>query len=210
MRRGYGSINHMIVTLRNNKLLLPEKRSFFKPKNYQTTKAEYYKAVDDNFNFKKASAEQLRKVRATVIHKRKREARKFVIVACLALPLIFFGIYQVVDSFRFGTPTLEEKIAKANIEKKNEEQYMFFIEDGDTWLYKRNYYNAVFQYKKALELFPNDFEANYRLALAYSYRCQYNFEDCKNGMQLTKKLAKQFPNNQEIRKIKAVFVNWGE
>ncbi|MCZ4319295.1 hypothetical protein O4H26_09850 [Aequorivita viscosa] len=82
MRSGYGSINHMLVTLRNNKILLSEKRSFFKPKSYQTTKAEYYKAVDDNFNFKKATAEQLRKVRATVIQKRKRETRNFEIVAC--------------------------------------------------------------------------------------------------------------------------------
>ncbi len=210
MLGGFGSINHMIVTLRNNKNLLPKRWSYFKPNNYQIIKNEFYKATGNEFNIQKATPEQLQKIRNGIIQKRKKEARQFAIVICITLPLICFGIYKAFNNFDFGFPKLEEKMSKANIEKSNKDQYMFYINDGDNWISKRNYYNAAFQYKKALGLFPGDFEANYRLALAYSYRCQYDFEDCKIGMQLIRKLEEQFPNNQNIKNVKEIFVNWGE
>jgi len=206
MLGGFGSINHMIVTLRNNKKLMPNKRSYFKPNSYQVIKTEYNKAADASFNFKKATPAQLKKIRAGIIQKRKREARNFVIIICVAIPLIGFGIFKTFQSFSFST----QKTDKQSIKAKNEKQYMFYIKDGDSWLLKRHYFNAVFQYKKALQLFPSDFEANYRLAMAYSYRCQYDFEDCGIGMKLTHKLEDQFPSNQNIKKIKSVFVHWGE
>ena len=184
MLGGFGSINHMIVTLRNNKRLLPNRRSYFKPNSYQVTKTEYNKAAGATFNIKKATPTQLQKIRASIIQKRKREARNFAIIICVAIPLIGFGLYMTFQNVSFGFPKTEESVTKTN----NEEQYMFYIKDGDNWLSKRNYFNAVFQFKKALQLFPSDFEANYRLALAYSYRCQYDFEDCRTGMQLTRKL----------------------
>lgn len=90
------------------------------------------------------------------------------------------------------------------------ENYCFYIGDGDKWLQKRNYYNAVFQYKKAVALYPSDFEANYRLAIGYGYQCQYDFENCKTGMQLIQKLEKAFPGNQDIHDVKAIFVHWEE
>jgi hypothetical protein len=68
----------------------------------------------------------------------------------------------------------------------------------------------VFQYKKALSLYPKDFDANYRLALGYSYQCQYNFENCDTGMQLILKLEQAFPEKKEVQDVKAIFVHWGE
>lgn len=207
---GFGSIDNMIVTLRNNRNLLPTKRSYFKNKDYGTIKKEYYKAAGGSFNVKKASPEQLLFLRNKIIKTRKKEALRFTFLLFIGLPLIALGLYFTFHNFSFGFSNSEAQITKVNIEKSNEEMYLFYIDDGDKWLSKRNYYNAVFQYKKALQLFPNDFDANYRLALAYSYRCQYDFEDCGIGMQLTNKLEEQFPSNQEIQSIKAVFINWGE
>src|SRR5690554_494645 len=88
MLGGFGSINHMIVTLRNNKRLLPNRRSYFKPNSYQVTKTEYNKAAGATFNIKKATPTQLQKIRASIIQKRKREARNFAIIICVAIPLI--------------------------------------------------------------------------------------------------------------------------
>jgi len=206
---GFGSINHMIVTLRNNRNLLPVKRSYFKNKDYTNVKNEYYKAAGDSFDIKKATPEQLKFVRETIINKRKREARNFVILLWVGIPLICFGLFKTFQHFSFGFPQINEATELSN-EKNNEEKYLFYLEDGDQWLSKRNYYNAVFQYKKAVELFPNDFDANYRLALGYSYRCQYNFEDCRVGKELIDKLEKQFPNDKDIKEVKTIFVHWGE
>lgn len=207
---GFGSINHMIVTLRNNKNLLPTKRSLFRPNRYRSIKNEYYNAVGEAFDIKKSTPEQLQKIRNTIVRKRKKKARRLGLVICIVLPLICIGVYKAFHNFSFGFPKLEQQITKINTEKSKKESYMFFINNGDEWLSKRNFYNAAFQYKKALQLFPSDFEANYRLALAYSYRCQYDFEDCEIGMKLTRKLEEQFPSNSDIKKIMAIYANWGE
>lgn len=209
MLGGFGSINHMIVTLRNNKKLLPAKRSFFKNKDYSTIKNEYYNAVGDAFNIKKANPEQLLAIRKKIIKKRKREARTFLFLLCIGIPLIVLGLYYSFHNYRFGFPNVKTA-QEVSLENNDEEEYMFFLEDGDAWLQKRNYYNAVFQYKKAVALYPSDFEANYRLALGYSYQCQYDFENCDKGMQLILKLEKEFPNNKDIQDVKAIFEHWGE
>ncbi|MBG43239.1 MAG: hypothetical protein CL530_04655 [Aequorivita sp.] len=208
MLGGFGSINHMIVTLRNNKKLLPAKRSYFKNRNYSTIKNEYYNAVGDAFNIKNANPEQLLAIRKKIIRKRKKEARTFFFLLCIGIPLIVLGLYFSFHNFRFGFPTVKTA-QEVSLENNNEEEYMFFLKDGDAWLQKRNYYNAVFQYKKAVALYPSDFEANYRLALGYSYQCQYDFENCDNGMKLILKLEKEFPDNKDIQNVKAIFVHWG-
>lgn len=209
MLGGFGSINHMIVTLRNNRNLLPTKRSYFKNRDYSTLKNEYYNAVGGAFNLKKANPEQLLAIRKKIIKKRKKEARVFLLLLCVCLPLIVLVLYFSFHNFRFGFPNVKTA-QEISIENNDEEKYMFYLEDGDTWLQKRNYYNAVFQYKKAVALYPSDFEANYRLALGYSYQCQYDFENCDKGMKLVSILEKEFPEKKEIQAIKAIFIHWGE
>ncbi|CAM3302190.1 tetratricopeptide repeat protein [Aequorivita lipolytica] len=206
MLGGFGSINHMIVTLRNNKNLLPAKRSYFKNRNYSSIKNEYYNAVGDSFNIKKASGKQLLEVRYKIRLKRKRETRNFILLLSLGLPLICFTLYFTFNNFSFGFPKMEQ-VAPLDIEKNNKEKYLFYLSDGDAWLEKRDWYNAIFQYKNAVKLYPNDFGANYRLALGYAYRCQYEFEDCAVGKKLIDKLEKQFPENIDVKAVKAIFLH---
>ena len=206
---GFGSINHMIVPLRNNKNLLPAKRSLFKNRDYSTIKNEYFNTVGDAFNIKKATPKQLLAIRKEIIKKRKNEARRSILLLGIGIPLIVLGLYFTFHNFRFGFPNVKTT-QEISLENDDEEKYYFYLEDGDKWLQKRNYYNAVFQYKKAVALYPSDFEANYRLALGYSYQCQYDFENCDKGMQLILKLEKEFPDNKNIQDVKAIFVHWGE
>ncbi len=209
MLGGFGSINHMIVTLRNNRKLLPVKPSYFKNKSYTNIKNEYYKVAKESFDIKKATPEQLKLIREKIISNRKKETRRQAIFLSIAMPLACYGLYLVFHNFSFGFPETK-KITTEQIENNDQEKYLFLLEDGDNWLKKRNYYNAVFQYKKAVQLYPNDFDANYRLALGYSYRCQYNFEDCEIGKKLINKLEIQYPNNNEIKEVKSIFERWGE
>ena len=60
-----------------------------------------------------------------------------------------------------------------------------------------------------MEIFPTEYAAYYRLAFAYSYRCQYDFKDCAEGMKIVEKLEKNYPNSEEVQKVKAVFEHWG-
>lgn len=205
---GFGSINHMIVTLRNNRNLLPTKRSYFKKQDYGAIKNEYYKAVGGSFNIKKASPEELLAIRKKIIKKRKREVHRFTILLCIGLPLIVLGLYFTFQNYSFGFPK-SQQLEQIDLKNIKEEKHLFYLNDGDVWLKKRDWYNAIFQYKNALKLYPNEFNASYRLAIAYSYRCQYEFEDCEVGKKLIEKLEGQFPENKDIKKVKAIFVHWG-
>ncbi len=81
---------------------------------------------------------------------------------------------------------------------ENKKEFDYLIEEGDNWISKRNWNNSIYFYKKAIEIFPNEFEANYRLALAYYYNCKFENEDCKKGEILTIKLLEYASDNKEL------------
>lgn len=123
--------------------------------------------------------------------------------------IVSFLLYNAFRDFSFGLPVFEdEKVSNAEKRKMVEEEYLFFLNDGDKWLTKHHYHNAIFQYKKALELLPFEYAANYRLALAYTYRCQNKFTDCEEGKALVDKLKKQFPENGDIKELASIYDHW--
>ena len=89
------------------------------------------------------------------------------------------------------------------IDKINE--YTSYIDEGDSWIEKENWHNAIFRYKQAVDLFPKKYEANYRLILAYSYNCAYKNKDCEIGNKLNTRFLKLFPNDENLHKLDRIF-----
>ncbi|MFW9989546.1 MAG: gamma-glutamyltransferase, partial [Candidatus Odinarchaeota archaeon] len=56
--------------------------------------------------------------------------------------------------------------------------------------------------RKALEVFPNDFDALYRLTLTYTTSCQYDQLNCDMAIDLINKLLKAEPNNKDLQQLK--------
>jgi tetratricopeptide (TPR) repeat protein len=176
---GEGSMMHMIITLRNNKKLLRKKGMFKKERSFLQSDKSNYAAPSTGIPSEEVAPEQLEKIRSKVIGERKRRNLQFTIFLCVILPILGFLGYLVLHNFSFGFDTLqnygtEQVKSKVSLVKKNK-TYLFYLNDGDARLKKHQYHNAIFQYKKALEVFPSEFDAQYRLALAYSYQCQYKF-----------------------------------
>jgi hypothetical protein len=201
---GEGGMAHMIVSQRNNKRLLRRKRLFEKERTFLSIKKEYYKASQGRVDFKKATPEELKKIRNKVIANRKSENRIQLTVLCFSILIIGFIIFKIVKSENSITKAQQNSNMEVELIKKTE-KYMFFISDGDKWISEKNWSNAIFQYKEALKVFPTEFDANYRLALAYSYSCQNEQINCEIGERLTERLIKQFPDKNEILKIDAIF-----
>ncbi len=59
--------------------------------------------------------------------------------------------------------------------------------------------------RNAIKLFPEKYEANYRLALAYSYNCSFKSKDCDIGNTLTKRMLNYFPENKNLIALKILF-----
>ena len=64
----------------------------------------------------------------------------------------------------------------SQIEKQK--QLNFLIKDADLWLDKGSLHNAIFQYKKAVELFPENKILKYKLLELYKTRCISKQIDC--------------------------------
>ncbi len=111
--------------------------------------------------------------------------------------VIGFVIYSVVNHFN----TINKSAKKIEY-VANRTKYLELIDDGDNWLNKRDWYNAIFKYQKAYDLFPKEYDINYRLVAAYCYRCNAEFINCKEAKELLDKILNDYPNKQELLKLK--------
>lgn len=210
---GAGSMDHMVKTIVNNAKLLRKKSMFKKERSFLQSNKEDYSTPEVGIPSEKVAPALLKKIRSTTIDERRKRNRQFTILLLFIIPFVTYLGYLFLNNFSFGFADLDNygsDLPKEQISlvAKNE-NYQYFLNDGDRWLRERHYKNAVFQYKKALEIFPTEYAAHYRLALAYSYRCQYDFEDCEEGMEIIETLEKTYPNSEELQKVKAVFEHWG-
>ncbi len=201
---GEGSMQHMINTLRSNRNLLRKKSMFKRERSFLSTKKEYYKAAQGKIELKKATKEELILIRQKIIKQRRTEnIRAWSIILTLVMLVIIIGGYSI-DKVEKRRVQSEEKTQDDYL-NENINEYSYLIEEGDNWIEKKNWNNAVYRYKQALEIFPKEYEANYRLALAYSYNCQFENKDCEKGMELTNWLLKFFPEERNLFELKKVF-----
>jgi len=201
---GEGSIQSMITMLRNNRQLLRKKSIFKRDRTFLNTKKEYYKAAQGYIDLKKASKEELLVIRKKIIKQRRLEnVIAWSIVLAIMIPIIGFGIYASTKINHENKEKIED--IKETYLEDNINEFYYLIEEGDKWIEKKNWNNAIYRYTQAVELFPDDFEANYRLALAYSYDCRYNNKYCEDGAKLTDRLQEFYPENLDLQKLKAVF-----
>ena len=212
---GLGNIQGMRIILRNNREMLRKTGLFKKDRSFLSTRKEYLKASEGKVDLKTISKAELRALREKVIRNRKAENfRAWAITLILALPLMFFGISKYLDyNHRMQLEFQEEQKRNNELngifldQKLTEDlnEFTLLIDEGDKWIEKRNWNNAIYKYKKAVKLFPNEFEGNYRLALAYSYRCKESNKDCEIGNKLTNSLLEFYPNDPSLLELKAVF-----
>ena len=210
-----GHLQSMRVVLRNNLMMLRERGLFKNDRSYLYKKNKSPNASKDEFDFKTISKNKLVLLRKQIIRKRKIENLKaWGIALAIIIPMIVYGLTKL-NSFN------QKKKQQAHVQQlKNEKakqllieqgldkefnEYLFLIEDGDQWIEKGNWHNAIYRYKQAVKLFPEAYEANYRLALAYSYNCLYKHVDCEIGEKLTHKLIMYFPEETNLQELKKVF-----
>ena len=184
---------------------------FKKDRSFLSSRKEYLKAAKGHVDIKTISKSELRALREKVIKNRKADNLKsWLITLIIMIPILSFGlyIYNILEPSQFRESVKGEIQNNILIEQKLTDdlnEFHFLLEDGDKWIEKRNWNNAIFRFKQAVKLFPNEFEGNYRLALAYSYRCREKNEDCEIGLRITNRLVEYYPNDPSLIKLKSFF-----
>lgn len=197
MGGGSGVMLHAVRTLRNNRKLLRIKNRFKKERSFLNLRDMDLGTPRNGIQVEKISSKTLKNIGRKVRSEARSYNLRFACFLMLTLPILIYGCYFLFHNYTI-VPYTEKEIPDLT------EKYYFFIEDGDRWLKNQKYHNAIFQYKMALSLFPSEFDAQYRLTLAYAYRCEYTFLDCDKGKTALMKLRKQYPNKSELIELKLI------
>lgn len=188
---GEGSIQSMITILKNNKLLLRPKRSFLNQKK------EFVIAAKGELNLKKASKEDLERIREKIYKERKKQRTIGLAIGSILLVIIIYsGVLLSNHLSELGEASQQHEF------NQHKTEYLELIKDGDMWLEKRSWHNSIFQYKKALDIFPNEYDINYRLTYAYCLRCEDEYKNCKEAKEHLDKLLEKFPDKTELLELR--------
>ena len=197
---GEGSMKAMIDSLRNNKKLLRNKSRFTKERSFLNLKETDLKGASGKPRFKPYSKEAIKKIKAKFQRKRKQEKVLFAF-----LGLLFFLLFIFLGTFLIKEVLQEQNDRKQLNIQKQEQAYLKHIAFGDRWFSESNWHNAIFYYKKALELYPNDYDSSYRLLQAYGQNCEKELEDCAKAKDLLDELLVKFSDKKsELTQLKEV------
>jgi len=201
-----GHLSSMNTVLKNNRNLRLKKKPFlnFIKKDLKSTRTE--------IELKKISEDKLLSLKENYIAKNKSYNTKIVIISLLiSIPIIIF-IFPIINDINsyYTEKYYVEIVENDNIQKKIQtkeqtKKYKHNITEGDKWIEKQHYRNAIYFYENAVEIYPKSFESNYRLTLAYSYNCQKNNKSCEKGKKLNNRLLKHFPDNKNLFRLKYIF-----
>lgn len=64
------------------------------------------------------------------------------------------------------------------------------------------YKRVIEKDKEALTIFPEDFEVQQQLAMAYMYHCTLKNKDCNEGIQFIDQLIVTYPEDDFLQDIK--------
>lgn len=179
---GWGFAKHANTIVKENRKLLKKKSLFKKERSFLNLKNEVFYKDSQGIPSKKLSKRERRTYRyKTVVSYRKDRLYDRMIIV-----LTVFLFFILMIWFYTGTEHKELvnklKLEKAELTEKMD-KYDYYISSGDEWFKKEKYFNAIFQYRLALELFPNDSIATFRFIEAANLNCEIYNNNCGEGQE---------------------------
>ena len=163
-----GSILAMILSLKNNKAILPRRKSFKEIREvYTGTKYDY------QLNKTKSDSEFLKTLRKQLIRERRLEFAKRIVLICVSIVIfiaLFYFPFIVIK--KYGTSYSQKSVEEYNNREKDKQKaYRMFIYYGNYHLNHKEYTRAIRSYKSALKISPDQYETYYNLATIYYFAC---------------------------------------
>jgi len=196
----------MLRRLKRNEAAKAARRDMQLRKKKRLLSANGYSKVKE-FDFPEVSKKELATIKEAIRTQIQKDKRKSLLLLLILSISALFIVFYYVDF----TNTQESQVQELNVDRYLSEQineYSYFLKDGDKWIEQRHWHNAIYRYGQVVELFPQEYEANYRLALAYSYDCKFENRNCIQGKKLTARLLKYHPDEINLIKLKVAFQDY--
>ncbi|MAY84052.1 MAG: hypothetical protein CMP59_07960 [Flavobacteriales bacterium] len=199
---GAGSIDHMIKTLRNNKLLLKRKRKYFKGKFSYREIREYY-TIKFGKPLSKVEIEQavLDEIRKELILAQRKRYFKVTI-----LSLLLFFVLAVPIYFLFQLSFVEKQEVVRDIgydESRNpysdKNRGIEMIKLGLQNKAEGYYFLAIGNFEHALKIYPNNEKVEVLLAESYGLICKRSKQYCEKGLKFIQRMKIKHPENEVFK-----------
>ncbi len=191
----FGAHGSLKNVLSNNKTLL-RKKSLFKKEGLFIGQNKYdQKSSKGDFDFNKVSEKELEFIKRNIQKKSKSDNLKLKIAMFFLIAIGVFFSFLYFQNLKINQANQAIKEREIYIEK-HIDRFSYLLKDGDNWLKKGKYYNAIFQYQLAIKIFPQDSVAKHKLLKAYKLMCLNFKKDCEKKYRLQKELKKNNPNTQ--------------
>mmetsp|Transcript_15970 Transcript_15970/g.23527 ORF Transcript_15970/g.23527 Transcript_15970/m.23527 type:complete len:190 (-) Transcript_15970:631-1200(-) len=174
---GEGFARHGSTSLNENRKLIKRRKLFDKERSFLNLKNKVFHKDSEGIALKSLSKKERRHYRA----KTKRSYAKDIFYTRL---IVIIGITLfVIMSFSLYLNTSKRELVIEGHQQtarttKRLKEYNYYINSGDAWYNQKKYYNAAFQYRLALEVFPKDSIALEKLIQAYDANCFYDQRNC--------------------------------
>ena len=208
-----GSAQGANTSLRYNRGQLGKRRKMFKKEwGYSTAKKEYIKASGGTEQYKKLNSFQKKLIRAQIKKEQNSDRKKMILLTSVIVGIFIISMLKLI----YGPDSTINEVRILSKEKQNlelrEEQYLEYLVSGDNWIEDDKWDAAIVLYEKALMIYPESYDAKYRLVLAYGYKCERMKFDCDLGKSLASKLLIDNPKHKsELVKLDSIFtVNLSE
>ncbi|MAC95592.1 MAG: hypothetical protein CMC96_08820 [Flavobacteriales bacterium] len=205
---GSGSVDHMIKTLRNNKLLLRSKKGFLRRRLTFSELKSYYENRLSLTTEVEARKEVIETIRAKLIKEQRKLAikRTSIVIAAMmiiSIPIFYFFNYrfandkpaaEYINYEQFESPYSKERIANEMIHLglKNKEA-------GD-------YFLAMGNFENALKKFPNNKEVEFQLAETVCLLCEENKAFCQKARRLINELKEKYPDDDFLLALQSSYL----
>ena len=187
-----GHVAAMVASIRNNKALLGKRRSYFK------NKIELQKVSDKmKISYPDATPEDMRRVKAKL--KKQRIIKRLITLTVLVLlsPVFYYVGKNVVSVIAEEIPYTDAQLVG---------MYYDEIKLGDDYLRKNDYESAIIIYWRAADIKYTE-DVDYRLALAYTYKCLIVNEDCGEASWHLKRLYRHDKKDKAAKELRKLLVN---
>ncbi|MCG8697779.1 MAG: hypothetical protein MI922_06975, partial [Bacteroidales bacterium] len=146
---------------------------------------------------KPITKEELQTVRTKTLASNRKRLRLIIFLFCITfIPILFLGVKALVKmkqrNIAYNIHLIEQQ------EQERLINYQVYIDKGDYWLNKQQFYNAASCYHKAYQSGINDQEAYKRLIMAYTQECITENRHCKLAVRTILQYFESHPVEKEL------------
>jgi hypothetical protein len=198
-------MQHMREVLRANKASLDKRINIFeRGRRFSSLRKQYLLELDKKLDNVEISKEELAVIRLVIVKKRKKETMITLMVWTITFLTAITAAYIFKDKL-FPSPGTHKNETVVDLNKFNS-----CINNGDRWLRKNHWHNAIFQYEEAQKILPNDSLILRRLAIAYTYQCREKRMGCEKAFEKIEVLIERAPTRGNYELLASYYYGIGD